>query len=257
MSIPAQDIVDVCRAALDAEGSDRYTFDRDFKPAINNALHWLVKVISSGLGANKFGEEVFRELTIIRVFQASAFNRIAFDPNDLGHDIWTVLAVYPVPTVHPTGSTPTSLPNPQDSKYEADVSFLHSNHSAKRLTLEEWNKNRGNPHAPGNTVLDTDCKDVLEYAYLNFANYTSNNYSISVPREIEVRPDVKNDFVAVAYAKTPTEIDQITDSVEFPDTLLNLIVNRTLIFIAYKQGDQTNLFSVSSRDVQSLIGALS
>ncbi len=256
MSIPVQTVIDQAKAALDAEGQgDYYRFDRDFKPAINYAIDWLLSVINSAFGDKKIGEEIFQEITKVKIFQTSDFSRIKFDQATIGHEIWTILAVYPKPNTLPVGTNPNvpGSPTLETSFFVDNLSFRDSDFSAKRLTLEEWNQNKGNPFVPGNTVFKSACPDVISYAYLAYADYTSTNYTVNIPREIEIRPEAKRELVAVAYAKVPTKILLITDNIEFNISLLNLVVNKTLDYIAYKQGDETTLKGVTTEDIATLI----
>ena len=51
--IAVQTVVDRMKSVLDAEGSDRYLFDQDFKPAINSAIDWLVAVFNAAFSDKK------------------------------------------------------------------------------------------------------------------------------------------------------------------------------------------------------------
>ena len=70
-----------------------------------------------------------------------------------------------IPKILTTATEETSL-------YRPDLVHLESNKSAKRLTVEEWAKNKDNPFRPGNDVLPANC-DHIEFAYLNYADYTA------------------------------------------------------------------------------------
>jgi len=255
MSILAQSIVDRLEATLDAEGNDYYTFAQDFKPAINNGVEWLISVINFAYGAKKIGEEIFRELSFTRVFQASFFNRINFVKADLGHDVWTILAVMPKPAVNPSVLTPNTLADLEDSEYDNRVSHVSSDFSADRASVEEWAQGKNNPFKKGNVIME-NCADLKNYAYLNFSNYTSSFYTLSVPEEIEVRPSVANEFVTVIYAKVPTPITLIGDSIEFPEMLTNLLYEKALQYVARKQGDNTTITTVTDKDISVLLKSI-
>jgi hypothetical protein len=60
--IPVQTIVDRVTSILDAEGSDRYLFDQDFKPAINLTKDWVVAVFNKAFADKKLSEENLKEL---------------------------------------------------------------------------------------------------------------------------------------------------------------------------------------------------
>ena len=72
-------------------------------------------------------------------------------------------------------------------------------------------------------------------------------------KEIEIRPSVANQFVAITYLKVPNQVNLITDNIEFPNSIKTLFVRKALNFIATKQGDQTTLFSITENDVNRLL----
>ena len=99
---------------------------------------------------------------------------------------------------------------------------------------------------------ETVLNELKSYAYLGHGNYGSSSYDAG-GEEIQIRPDVSAQFVAVTLLKTPDKINIIGDSIEFPETLINLVFQKALNFIAYKQGDQTNLYAVTAQDVSTLV----
>ncbi len=90
-------IVDRMISVLDAEGSDRYLFDQDFKPAINSSIDWLVAVFNSAFADKKISEENLRDLIRTSIWQASTYSRIHLDDSDdvLGYQIWSLLGIFP------------------------------------------------------------------------------------------------------------------------------------------------------------------
>tara|TARA_R110002020_G_scaffold220785_1_gene428733 strand:+ start:13473 stop:14576 length:1104 start_codon:yes stop_codon:yes gene_type:complete len=160
-----------------------------------------------------------------------------------------------------TGSYTTSLPKtiststPETSLYRKDLAHLSSEKSAKRLTIEEWAKNTGNPFAPGNNVLSANC-DTLEYAYLNYSGYSAPDVPYSAPTEIEIRPSVANDVVTIFYSKKPSKIVQATDNIEYPAFFANWIYDKTLQYISFKQGDGTTIHTVTSADINTLLQSI-
>ena len=143
----------------------------------------------------------------------------------------------------------------ETSIYRKDLVHLESSKSAKRLTVEEWAKNKDNPFRPGNTVLPANC-DHIEFAYLNYADYSASEVPYSVPREIEIRPIVAQDIVTVFYAKKPSLIAVGTDTIEFPGFFANWLHMRSLFYLSVKQGDQTTLSSISNADIQNLLNSI-
>ncbi len=253
MPIQVQTIVDRCNADLDAEGSDYYRFDQDFKPAINQAVEWLIIIFNQIFAEKKVTPEQLRDLIKIKIWQANAFSRISFDPAIIGHSLWSLLAVMPLPTLHPNNSI-TSLPNKTQSRFMANKSFVSSLYGCKRLTGEEWNLNSLNPFVPGNNVLTGG---LAEYGYRDWADYSSSTYTNPVAPEIEIRPSVSEKYVALEYIKYPTPVSLITDVLEFPESMTQIITEKTLSFLAVKQGDNTNLWGITEGDVKRITGLFS
>ena len=289
MSIPVQTIIDRMKSALDAEGSDYYNFPRDFKPAINYAIEWSVSVLTPYIGEKKFSEELFRELTFARVWQTSQYSRININPADLDNrDIWTILAVYPVPyvVVEDASNLMPNLPGqyyleiqgslnqqtdnkpivtwawngaapllPHESTFRPELSHLRADKGCRRESLERYAINKDNPFSPGVT---TYTKDVQEYCYVNLINYVAKygGYTLNVPREIEISPYIPNQLVTIFYIHTPAEVLVETDVIEFPAIMLNILVQKALNYISIKQNNATNLYSVSGQELLQLIGAV-
>jgi hypothetical protein len=248
MPILVQEIVNRSNAALDAEGSERYLFDQDFKPAIRYAQEWVVLVLNRIFESNKHSGESLRELVKISIWQANNFSRIAFDSTVMGHDLWSILALYPNPVVYPF-SAPSPFPNKAESRYMPALSLVSGKACTNRLTLEQWNDNVDNVFMPGNNILTGALSD---FAYLNFADYSSSNYNNPGKFEVEIRPTVANKYVGMAYLKRPSEVSFITDVMQFPEALMNIILEKTLQYISFKQGDQTTLYLVTDRDIARL-----
>lgn len=254
MSILVQTIVERMASKLDAEGNDRYTFDQDYKPAINGAIENLVSIMNAAFAQKKLSPENLRELTKVKVWQANSYSRISIKKSDIGHAVWSVVGVYPKPKVN---KRPTKLQSSDESEsfFRPDISFIDSDYSADRLTLEEWNQNKSNAFLSGNILLSGG---LSEYAYLDMADYSSSSYT-GLPDKIEItiRPYVPNELVAIAYIKTPDSITQQSGSVEFPESMTEMIVDLSLSHIAYKQGDGTSLFQVTDRNIQRLVALMS
>jgi hypothetical protein len=94
------------------------------------------------------------------------------------------------------------------------------------------------------------------YAYLDPFDYNPDS-TIAIRSEIEIRPAVVNDSVTVFYVKKPTPISDLTGTIEFPDSVFSLIFNKALAYIAYKQGDNTTLNTITSQDIGLLLRTIS
>lgn len=255
MPILVQKINDRILSTLDAEGSERYTFDQDIKFSINASMEILITWFNRAFGDKKLSPEQLRELVKVKVWQANQYSRVAFNATDVGHDFWTLFGVYPKMKAN-RNLTGSPLKNKSESKFRDDISFISSEKSAKRLTLEEWNQNSKNAFMPGNTILNGALAD---YAYLDFADFTSKSYDAGGKDKVEitVRPDIPGELVGLAYLKYPTQVNAIGDSIEFPESLTELFVEIACNKISWKQGDGTNLWGVSDKNISRLVSLMS
>jgi len=244
--IQVSQIISRVESFLDAEGSDRYKFEQDYKPAINSAIEFLISVFNKAFSDNKLTEENLRELVLTRVWQTSKYSRIYFDPNDVGGDIWSLIRISPEPTLDPA-IDPLGNDSPELSLYVPDVVFVRSRYAANRLTFEEYSESERNIFVDGNDSFSNDFKS---YAYINF------NDNAGLP-EIEILPAIDNQFVAVTYLLRPSVIVSDTDSIRFPESMTNLVVKQVLNYLSTKQGDGTTLYSITEKDVSELVSVMS
>jgi len=339
------DIVERIASALDAEGSERYTFEQDYKPAINFAQEWLVSLFNSAFSANKLSEESLKELMRVSVFRTSSLSRLALDEQLLDCKVWSIVSLFVDIEYVLKGNLPTQTVL-TESQFIPNASYRTANYQCKRTTLELSVKNKNNPFEQGNSVVQ--CEGLIEYAFILFADYTggylntkkaivyptsiaetldkefiiddgtdtltvttnaesiadiiedwivlieassldvsyqdmgdslliygntadiqftitdlenAEYYSINEAKyELEILPAVLNELVAVAYLKYPERItgtEAGKQFITFPDSLINLVTEKALQFISYKQGDSTNLYGVSRADVKELITLMS
>jgi len=247
MSFTAQDIINLCRSALDEEdipGQTYYTNANDFFPAMNYTQQWLLWVIDEKLGMNKFGEEALRYVTTNSIFQTNNYSRVT-----LPDGVWTTTSVYAKPQTLPANPTITPHADPATSFQRTDVSMLQAGGGCKRLTSQEWSKKNGNPFMPGFSK-ETRTSSMTSYAYKEFTNYSSTAYTAT--KEIEVNPLVPNSLIAVEYILTPPDVTTTTQVIPFPDSIRTIFFNSCLKFLAYKIGDKTTTFELAWNDLQYL-----
>jgi hypothetical protein len=251
--ISTQELRDQLAFALDAEGSDHYVDELDYFPAINAAIKWLTNVVNSALGRNKLGEEFFRDISYSGVFKTDDCSRVSL--NVFPNDVWTILAIYVNPeTREIDGILPPATPDSTSSYFLPNLLHKSSDTSCKRLSVEEWATSKNNPFESG---YDGDqlCDNLKQYAYLSPLNYENTSTGAN-SNEIEIRPAVVNDNVTVFWVKKPDLVTSLADQIEFPDSVFQLLFNKALNYIAYKQGDNTTIHSVSDRDIALLLNVI-
>lgn len=251
--IQAQELRDQLAFALDAEGSDHYIDDLDYIPAMNAAVKWLTNVVNSAFGKDKIGEEFFRDLTYSGVFRTDDCSRVSL--NVFPNDVWSILAIYINPeTREIPGEVAPLTPNDNDSYFINNLLHKSSFISCKRLSIEEWATSRPNPFEDGYDG-DQICDELKRYAYLNPINYENTNVGVTA-KDLEVRPAVNNDNLTVFWVKKPGNIDTLTDNIEYPESVFQLLFNKSLNYISYKQGDNTTIHSVTDKDIALLLNVI-
>jgi hypothetical protein len=272
------------RVGLDAEGAEFYLDDIDIIPAINAAVEWSVSIISTQLGVNKFVEEKLGELHKIRVWQSSSFSRVSMNEASLGDKVWTITGVWPNPSVYvaladftslaplyqvqikslvgkvtETGNQVTVDPisgqklKPHESVYRPEMTAIALSTEASRSTIEQVSSASNNPFAAGYP----DVPEWLRtYAYFPMTDYTSMGYTNTQPWEIAIKPDVKKKMIAIGYLKVPDKVPDTPAadySLPFPASMANILAEKALNFISYKQGDNTTINAVTNQDLITLL----
>lgn len=251
--IQAQELRNQLAFALDAEESDHYRDDLDYIPAINASVRWLTSIINSALGKDKIGEEFFRDLTYSGVFRTDDCSRVSL--NTFPNEVWSILAVYVKPeTGIIEGQTENDVTDDTRSYFRKKLIHKSSSLSCKRLSIEEWATSRPNPFEDGYDG-DSICDELKQYAYLNPINYENTNQGV-VAKEIEVRPSVINDNITIFWIKKPTVITDLSEEIEFPSSVFQLLFNKALNYISYKQGDNTTIHSVTDKDISLLLNVI-
>ena len=251
--ISAQELRNQLAFALDAENSDHYLDSLDYIPAINASVKWLTNIVNAAYGQDKLGEEFFRDLAYSGVFQTTNTSRVSL--NVFPNEVWTILGIYANPkTSDISGVPPTPTPDLTKSYFLANKLHISSYDSCKRLNVEEWATNASNPFEAGYDG-DQICDALKLYAYLAPFNYNNDNVG-SIAAELEIRPTISNKQVTVFWAKKPTIITSLSQNIEFPNSVFQLLFDKALSYISYKQGDQTNLYGVTAQDIQQLLTIL-
>lgn len=250
-------VLGIKRNGLDADGSDHYNNERNYFPAINSAIRWVIAVAQYAIGQKRLSEEHFGELSSAQVYQTTTYSRIQLE------DVWGILAVYALPTciVKETGASASISSNTNKqfaSLKRTDLMHISSNYPCKRLTIEEWSSNIGNPYFPGNTIVTSG--DLLEHAYLTPFDYThttvANNITTYYRNFIELRPVQNEKLVTVFQLNVPSDVSSESDGILFNKALFGILVQKATQYVSYQQGDNTDIWNISKNDVDQLTIAM-
>jgi hypothetical protein len=237
MSVLASDIFTTVRAVLDDDNSGRYSEIDDLTPFLNLAVNYLVMVFNASFEQKKLSPESLRELLSTSIVTVTGIGTTKkADVTSLMSNLWTICGVDPDPTV--TGS-PSVL---SETK----------NRWATRMTLESWNDASEDPFSA--STLQTIPTDFVRSGYLGPAKYFGDTvYHILVrPSSVFV-----SDKVAIWYLKNPTKVTSGTSAIEFPQSVFNLLVDKTLYFLSRQHSPDSKYLTVTDKDITQLINLIS
>jgi len=258
MPIPYASLAFDIRAALDAEGSDYYRDDLDLVPAINDAQQYLMSIILPKFGSKKFSAESMRGLVKTRIFQPSIYSRIYVDS---AIDTWGLISVYvnPVIAIPPAPFStfiPQTVPTPDTSIMLPNYIYVSGGKSAQRLTSQEWTSNAGNPFLGGYVPRPNETPALnLNYGYLSHIDNESA-INAAIPYEITIRPYITSTTpVAITFASLPTPLTGTGagQNLDWNSQFNLLLKMAALKFLSIKQGDKTDLYDISEKDVDALV----
>jgi hypothetical protein len=255
MIVTSRIIASIRQAGLDAGiDSDYYNDQEDIIPAINLAVRWLISVIDAARAKDKRVNEALKFLSATQVYQLNNLSRFTIPDT-----VWTIDSIMSVPVTTPNGNTPVTQPDVTLSVYRSDLTHVSSLYQATRQTIDEWNVGVDNPFQPGNIItqlpvgFDGSKTYNITFGYLD--NYNYNNTVADF--EIEIRPYIPNKLVSAFLIMAPTDVVLTTDFIQLPESIYTLIYLKALQIISFNQGDDTTLYTISDKDVATLIGAIS
>ena len=248
MAILVSNIVPRINSTIDSEGSQRFLFDEDIKPALNYAVEYSISVFNSIFSKDKLSEEILKELIRVRCWKTNNKSRFTIDDTVTGDVLWSILSIMVRCEIE--GAAPAGIFI--ESVYVPQVIFKKSKYYAKRLTREQWAEKETNRFIAG-SPLET-CPDLIKYAWTNFSDYTGTAATYTNSKnEIEISPDVSNTLIACSYLRKPATINVMTDIIELPEIMTNFVINKAVQYLSYKENDNTNLYGITSKDTDLLI----
>lgn len=269
---PLRTLDDTVLARLDAKGTDAFHLNNDRIPAYNSAQRIVQGAINSLMQAKKFSAEQLRDLNQDAVFQTSTVNTIEIDRilqttivNYVPQKVWTVLAVHPEFVSYPSAPVITPDTVALRSILRPDVRFIRPIESAKMYTQENAGKASKNPFMPGNTA-GIGKKDNGYGFFFGSEPTTTVGPGPAVVLTLMGLPEGVRHLVAVSYLKVPLEIRQMPllendplynqTFLEWPDSMIELLVAVSLRMLSYPIGDGTTLNALSTQEMSMLLNAV-
>ena len=247
-----QDVIDRITSATDSEGFDSYTFDRDWKIAISYAVEYCCSILDPIVGKNRFTDERLSELLHTAIWKTNNRSSFVFDETEVGKKLWGIAVIHIDPVITP--NTPITQLNPAISVYSTTNKYVKSYKSAYRITTQESSLNRKGYFSPGSERY-AGCPDLIEYGYLSPSHFGNAYQADPDSKEIFLAPDYNNGVVAMQYVKYPDMVISPTQQIEFPASMFNMIVEKSLSFISKKRGD-SNMTQQSEFEMKNLTDSL-
>jgi len=247
MAIEAQDLKSAMAAQLGVFGTQRYLDVPHYIPAIQGAQRRFNALVESVFAENKGGEEMFTEITETRVFQTNSVGAIAFLPADIGHELWTIVAVFPEPETAPVGTTVPLGPN---QYLRSDLAWVGpSRYPVRRITQEQIAMTKGNRFMPGNEVMATS-PDGAPAPRRSYAYY----YVGGEGTRIRVLPLTltSTKIVGVSYLRNIQPIQSINESIPYPSRAFQMLRDLALNELSTRQGAKP-LYEVTLDQVRTLL----
>lgn len=240
------------RAVLDDEGSQRYLDQQDILPAINGSLRRFNALVGGVFAENKGGEEMFREITMTRVFLTNTFGGFILSEGQLGHPVWSIVAIYPEALVSPE-MQPPPMPNPSGSRWMSELAMRDpGDKHCRRITLEQVAQTKRNRFMQGNEKLAAGPRRSWSYAIVGDRSATGwvpGNMEVQLyPQSIAGRR-----FVGVSYLRGVSPITNLAQSIPYPSSAFQMLRDLALNEISIKQG-AVPLFNVTVSEVRNLLG---
>lgn len=250
MAFPASDLKAAMQAYLGTFGTQRYLDQPHFIPAIQAGMRRFKALVGGILANNKGAEELFGEVSFTRIFQTSAFGDIRLRASQLGHQVWTVVAIYPEPITRPDTSI---LPAPpQDSLYRSDLSLLApGKFPCQRLTAETAAIAQGNRFMSGNEILAPGPR--RSYAYYIRGDKSLGYQSGDIELIVAPQSICGQKLMGVTYLMAAEPITSMASIIPYPQEAFELLKQLALHELSVRQGAQP-LFVTTINEARTLLG---
>ena len=225
--ILASDVVADLEFLVDDENSERYSFDKDYMPAINAAARYIMSAFDQAfergiLSPTIFGELLFGTMILPTAVSGLDASRLAVTLANM----WRLVGVDPTPILD-------GVPN----DYIAPSKSL-----AKYTPFDE----AGNPDEDPFAAGATQPADTLRYSYT-----TINTDSVGA--SIILRPAIATPC-AIVYLKPPTKVTLTSSNVEFPYVLYQPLLMKAYQYLMIQAGSEAQMsLQISDKDVKELV----
>lgn len=241
--ILASDVFTDVKSFLDDDSSGRYDATLDLVPAINKAILYLITLFNTAFDAKKITPESLRELVYTKILPVTGTTTKKVDVTNITDNLWSILGVDPDPVVT------TITPTPPAVAY--DILNETRNRFAKRMTLEEWNDALADPFSAGTGV--SVVSDLIKPGYIGPGLYCGNNKYYLMVRPGSI---FTTDKVCIWYLKNPAVVISGSSEIEFPQSLYQLLVDKTINALAIQHSPESAYGKVTDKEVSQLVSLM-
>lgn len=242
MAILASDVFTDVKSFLDDDSSGRYDTTLDLVPAINKAVLYLITLFNTAFDAKKITPESLRELVTTKVLAATGISTKKIDLSVIT-DLWTILAVAPSPSVMVV--TPALPAVPYDVLADTSIRF------AKRMTIEEWEDSYADPFSAGTGI--SIVSDLIKPGYIGPGIYFADTKPYILVRPASI---FTTDKACIFYLKNPTKVIAGTTFVEFPRSLYDLLVDKTINALSIQHSAEGLYGKITDKEVSQLVSLM-
>ena len=252
--ILASDIFTSIRSTLDDDNSGRYSETDDLAPVVNSAIRYLVQVFNLAFEQKKFAPESLRELVRVKILPVTGTGNIKKVNITLGElNFWSIFGIEPDPGLVDNFTTfaPDATIEFTDYAY-ADADLIETRHKfADRLTLEEWNEKSEDPFSAGSLISVPST--FARAAYLGPGRYfnATDDFILIRPASLFI-----NNYVAIWHLVNPTVVVDGTSQIEFPQSLFNLVVDKSINYLSRQQGPESKIGPITDKDVTQILSLI-
>lgn len=227
---------------LDDDGSGRYSETTDLVPALNSAVDFVVTLFTAAFEQKRLHMESLSDLVKTIVVSISiGTTAVSIDLDSHAEvdrdDIWTIMGVDPQPSVD--AGSPIKM---TDSAKKW----------ATKLTLAEWNDSQDDPFAPGTTQS-------IPIGFQRISYVGPGQFFDDAKEYLLLRPVTyfaAGDKVGLWILVNPTKATTGSSEIQFPRSLENLLVQKTLQYISMQHGAQSALGVATEKEISQLVNLM-
>jgi len=222
---------------VDDENSERYSFNSDYKPAINAAVRYIMSAFGRAFDNGLLSPFIFSELLYGEIYTPTAItdenaSKVLITTLISGDTVWRIVGIDPAPVVEGTNY------------------LMPGGRLAKWLPFDEWGGPTEDPFEAG--YINGQANDATQYSYTNFNTITPGE---SAAQHLIIRPKPVGD-IAIVHLRKPSLIadEDTANFTELPYVLHQPVVLKAYQYMMIQAGKEAvTALQVLDKDVQSLI----